>query len=194
MKLEEFKNRCMAEAAAAGLTDYEVYYEVASESSVSAFRHEIKEVSSSTEGGVSFRCKIDGRMGYASTQSFDPENAAELVEKAIENARALETSEEEFLGEAGHEYKELPVTEVRTPGIEEMKAAVLAGQEALYASDPRVIDGCESNASVVELELGLANSKGLNLSSSNSGFIYYAVSVEIYHLEVPNPVQPILYF
>ena len=101
MEFQEFKNLVTRKAEAMGLTHYELYYQAEASTSVSAFQHEINEFSSSLEGGVCFRCIVNGKMGYASTQALTEAEASALVERAMDNAAALEAEEQVFLVEGG---------------------------------------------------------------------------------------------
>ena len=67
MTFTEFKNAVIARAAELGVADYELYYQAAESTTVSAFQHSIDQFSGSTEGGICLRCIVDGKMGYAST-------------------------------------------------------------------------------------------------------------------------------
>ena len=69
MNYQSFKQSVIARAEALGITEYELYYMTAESTSISAFAHEMNEFSASTEGGVCFRCIVDGKMGYASTET-----------------------------------------------------------------------------------------------------------------------------
>ena len=86
MEFTEFKNAVIAEAKALGLTDYELYYQSGSDLSVSAFQHEINQFSSSIDGGVCFRCLVNGKMGYASTQALSANQAKSIVAHEIGRA------------------------------------------------------------------------------------------------------------
>ncbi|MBQ7341613.1 MAG: hypothetical protein IJW41_05540, partial [Oscillospiraceae bacterium] len=65
MLFAEFKKICMEKAQALGLTEYELYYQAGQGVSVEVFQQEINEFSASNEGGVCFRCIVNGKMGYA---------------------------------------------------------------------------------------------------------------------------------
>ncbi len=177
MTFEEFKPLVIGAAQAAGLKDYELYYAAAESVSVSAFQHEVKEFSSSLEGGVSFRCLVNGRMGYASTERLDAEAAASLVRRAAENAASLETEEQEFLAEGGKEYRSIEREGYALPEAADLVKTALEGQNALYAADPAVVDGCESEALTARGVVAIVNSRGLDLKSENAmaGFVSAAV-------------------
>jgi len=105
MNYDEFKQCVIAAAAEAGLADYELYYQTSEGLSASAVNREIKEFSSSLEGGVCFRCLVNGRMGYASTELLSVGEAVAIVRRARDNALVLESEETEYLSEGGKTYQ-----------------------------------------------------------------------------------------
>lgn len=164
MDFQEFKNLVIAAAEAKGLTEYELYYQTSEETSVEAFRHEINAFSSTLEGGVCFRCIYNGKMGYASSQALNEAEAVSLVEQAMEGASVLETEEEVFLGEGGQTYAELPPSKLALATTDELRELALASQDALYAADPMVVDGTQSQTVAQKMSIAICNSKGLDLS------------------------------
>lgn len=177
MNFELFKKTAAEIAEALGIRDYELYYEEEESDSVSAFRHEIREFTSDLTGGVCFRCIIDGHMGYASTESLTEEDARALVRRAAENAKSLESEEEEFLQEGGKSYQEPEKKEVTLPGTDELIALALKGQDLLYAEDPAVTDGSETSVAAVRRRLAIYNSKGLDLSYENKSAMLASMAV-----------------
>ena len=168
MEFTEFKNAVIAEAKALGLTDYELYYQSGSDLSVSAFQHEINQFSSSIDGGVCFRCLVNGKMGYASTQALSANQAKSIVAHAMENAASLEAEEEEFLCPGGKTYAPLDRKPYTLPSTEELIAAVLDTQDKLYAADPSVIDGTSARGLAQTMRIAICNSKGLDVSYESS--------------------------
>ncbi len=169
MRFEEFKEAVTAAAGQQGLTDYELYYASSESSEVEAFLHEINSLSSSVEGGACFRCLIDGKMGYASTEDLSAEEAEGIVLRAMENAAALETSEQEFLNEGGKLYQKVNAEPCPLPETEELIARALQGQELLYAADELVTDGSATSMISMKESLAICNSRGLDLSHSVTG-------------------------
>jgi len=163
MNFQEFKNCIVARCEALGVTDYELYYQTAESTSVSAYQQEINQFSGSMEGGICFRCIWDGKMGYASTERLSEKSAAKLVERALDNAAALEAEEPVFLGEGGKTYVSLPESGVRIPSTEALVSKVLATQKQLYAANPAVIDGCTTQGVAETSEIAIFNSRGLDL-------------------------------
>ena len=168
MTFQEFKNLVIAACEEAGITEYELYYEAGSSINVDTFRHSINEFSSTTVGGVCFRCILDGKMGYAATEALNEEQARAIVAKAADSAAVLEAEEQVFLGEGGQEYEPLHVQQHDLPGTEALIEKVLDAQEKLYAADPMVIDGCQANGFIGSSEIAIYNSKGLDLQYRNN--------------------------
>ena len=177
MDYQSFKNAVIAACAECGITEYELYYQSGSETTVGVFAHEINEFSSSEGGGVCFRCIVDGKMGYASTQALNADEAKAIVERAADSAVCLETEEAVFLCEGGKTYRALERRTYELPSTEELIKTALDTQEKLYAADPMVIDGCQTQAISESSEIAIYNSKGLDLTYSNqvAGLVAAAV-------------------
>ena len=165
MDFNAFKEAVIAKCAALGITEYELYYQNAESTSIGAFQHEINQFTCSTEGGVCFRCIWNGKMGYASTENLSAEQAASVVERAVDNASVLEAEEQVFLCPGGQEYQPLEDRSYPLPGTEEIISTVLATQEKLYQADPAVIDGSQTQGVAERSEIAIYNSKGLDLHS-----------------------------
>ena len=168
MNFNAFKAAVIAKCETLGITEYELYYQAAESTSISAFQHEINQFTSSIEGGVCFRCIVGGKMGYASTEELSEAQAAAIVERAADNASVLEAEEPVFLGEGGKTYVQLPEEDNALPATDALIAKVLATQEQLYAANPAVIDGCETNGISERTETAIFNSKGLDLHSEST--------------------------
>ena len=177
MNFNEFKNHVIAACEEMGITEYELYYSASESTSVDTFRHEINEFTASRDGGVCFRCIANGKMGYASTEDLSAEQAKAVVAKAADSAALLESEEMVFLGEGGQEYEALDIAPMALPGADKLIAAALDVQEKLYAADPAVIDGCQSQGLIESSEIAIYNSKGLDLHYENAvtGLIASAV-------------------
>ena len=189
MTFQEFKAAIIARAAALGVADYELYYQAAESTSVSAFQHGIDQFSASTEGGICLRCIVDGKMGYASTENLSAQQAKSVVAKAVDNAINLEAEEAVFLGEGGQEYEPMDDKSYALPSTEELIAKVLDTTEKLYAADPMAVDGCQTQGIIETSEVAIYNSKGLDLHHSNKASGLIAVGVVSNGKEMSNDYQ-----
>ena len=84
MDFQNFKNAVIAKCAEMGITEYELYYQCGQSTSVDTFQHSVNEFTSSQEGGVCFRCIVNGKMGYASTEAMCEAEAEAIVEALFE--------------------------------------------------------------------------------------------------------------
>ena len=189
MDFNAFKDLVIAQCESQGITEYELYYQAGEGVSVDAFQHSLNEFSSSRSGGVCFRCIVGGKMGYASTEDLSESQAKELVLKAADNASVLEAEEAVFLGEGGQEYEPLEVKSYPLPTTEELISTVLATQEKLYAADPAVIDGCQTQGISESMEIAIYNSKGLDLRWQGNTAGLVAVAVVTDGKEMSNDFQ-----
>ena len=189
MTFNEFKAIVIDECAALGIAEYELYYQVGSSISVDTFQHTINEFSASQSGGVCFRCIVGGKMGYASTEDLSEAAARAVVRTASDNASVLEAEEEVFLGEGGQEYEPLNVKLYDLPTTEELISTVLATTEKLYAADPAVIDGCQTQGIRETSEVAIFNSKGLDLSWKGQAAGLITVGVVTDGKEMSNDFQ-----
>lgn len=177
MDYQAFKTAVAEAAEAKGIGEYELYYECSEGTEVDIFKDEIKEFTSSTEGGVCFRALVNGKMGYASTEDMSEASAKALVQRAVDNASVLETDEQEFLGEGGQEYAVLESKNVVLPDTDTLISKAKALQKAIYAADPAVIDGTSSEAIASHYEVAIFNSKGLDLHHEQTSFGLVAAAV-----------------
>lgn len=177
MDFQTFKNAVLAKANALGLTEYELYYQAEETASVSIFQHQINTFSASTEGGVCFRCIVNGKMGYASTEALSLSEAEAIVERAKQNAEVLEAEEPVFLCEGGKTYQDLALTPYALPDTEELVKTALSTQEQMYRADEKVVDGTSTQAVSSRCRIAIVNAKGLDLQYENnlSGIVVGAV-------------------
>ncbi len=168
MTFNEFKECVITACKEAGVTEYELYYNCGESVSVDTFMHQLNEFTASRDGGCCFRCIWNGKMGYASTEELSGDQAKAVVAKALDNASVLESEEQVFLGEGGQSYEPLDLKPYELPGTDELIAKVLDTQEKIYAADPAVIDGCQTQGMAQRSEIAIFNSKGLDLHYANN--------------------------
>ncbi len=167
MTFDKFKILVVAAAEKSGIDQYELYYSTAEGTSVSVFAHEVSEFSSEVSGGVCFRCIVNGKMGYASTQELSESQAESIVKRASENALSLDNEDMEFLGEGGKTYQNVSAPDYTLPTTDELIKAALHTEQAAYDADSAVIDGTSTTAASEISSIAIFNSKGLDLHYEN---------------------------
>lgn len=159
MDFVSFKNAVFAAAEKKGLTEYEIYYQGCCSTVATAYKQEINDFSSSTEGGLCFRCIYGGKMGYASTEAMT--DAPGLVARAMDNASVLEAQEQVFLAEGGQAYHKWTGKNYKLPSTPQLLDLILAAQKALYAAG--ATDGTTVKGVSEENVIEIYNSKGLDV-------------------------------
>ncbi len=177
MNYQEFKQAVIVAAEAKDVKDYELYYTESSDTQVDIFKTEVKGFTSNTDMGVCFKCLVNGRMGYASTEHLSVEEAENLVARALDNAGSIESEEQAFIHTKGDTYATYEKETAKVPTANELVELALSLQNRLYAADSRVVDGTETAAGFVEQKKALYNSNGLDLEDSSAFSLAYGMAV-----------------
>lgn len=165
MNFEEMKRYLVEAAERAGLREYEIYAMKDRNVSTETLRHEISNFSLGESGGISFRCIVDGKMGYASSELLTREEMEALVDRAVDNARNIENDDEVMIFPGSPSYPPCETEAPQLPDATDMKRWAMDLQEAAYANHPSVSDGTQSAVMAYECEIMLCNSHGLDLSN-----------------------------
>ena len=67
----------------------------------------IDKYSISDENGLSFRGVYKGKMGYSYTEKLDESSIDIIIKEAIDNAKIIDSDDEEFIFEGSKEYKKI---------------------------------------------------------------------------------------
>jgi len=135
----------------------------------------VKGYSTENSSGVSFRCVINGKAGYASTENRTEEEAKSLVLRALNNAGSIESEEKAFIHEKGDRYAVLEDSGMSQPTGAELTDAALALQKELYQADSRVADGTQAYMAYAGEKYALYNSNGLDLEDKVTLSMCYAI-------------------
>lgn len=171
MEYKAFRLAVEAAAKEKGLTCYELYYSKDRSQSLNAFEGQIDRFALSESMGVCFRCLVDGKAGYASTEKMSEEEALRLVASAMESALLVETSDPEFLVEQGVDFDLAPLSpEMDT--AEEI-ALLLATEKKALEQDARIkkLSSCALLSG--QEEKGIFNSNGVDLLDRNQYYCRY---------------------
>ncbi len=177
MNFDIVKNYLIEEAEKAGLDEYEIFIEEGTELSTGTLKGEISSFTSRTAGGVGFRCIVDGQMGIANTQLFTKEEMGELVSRAIENAKNLESTDKPFIYKGSKEYQRLEAEPLPTASAAELKKAAVELYQSLCEGCEYIADGTETGTMVYSNKTALINSHGLCLESEMGNVGAYAQPV-----------------
>lgn len=177
MDFSEIKEILADAAKTLGISHYDVYYVKNNSASAETFKDEISSVSSENSIGLCFRCLIDGKFGYASSEKITREELVALVAKAAENAAYIETEDDAVLFEGSPFYREVENARLPMPSAAELCDLALQIQKETYAESEYVTDGTESSAGATEISVDLCNSYGLSLHKE--AYVYSAVAAAV---------------
>ncbi|MCI9336670.1 MAG: hypothetical protein HFH93_03850 [Lachnospiraceae bacterium] len=175
MTYQEFKEAVIRYAGENGIADYELYYTESESATVEIYQEEVKGYNTANSMGVCFRCVINGKAGYASTENRTDEEARSLVLRALDNAGSIESEEKAFIHERGDRYAVLEDSKIAQPTGAELTEAALALQRELYGADDRVADGTQAYMAYSGEKYALYNSNGLDLEDKVGCSICYAI-------------------
>jgi len=181
VEYSKMKETIRQAAAEAGITEYEIYYAEGESAEVETLLKEVDKFATAKASGICFRCIVDGKMGYASTERMEKEEACRIVAAAKENASLLEVEEEVFLSDGKEEYPVLEKTERPSVSAKDLIETAVSIQEDLFAKGELVSEGSQSSTGTVSGKIGIYNSKGVDLYESYRFDI--AVSVAILQKE-----------
>ena len=176
MNFNEIKNAIVSAAAKAGVTEYEIYYMQDSGVSAETLKQEISNFSSSVSGGLCFRCVVDGKMGYASTELMDVDEMEELVYRAVSNAKYVENVDGGVIFAGSPSYEKINAPEPVVLDAGHIKSMALSIQKEMYEASDKVIDGCQSAVMSSEMWIRIFNSYGLDLENHVGRNLAYAQS------------------
>lgn len=166
MKFDSIKNYLISEANKAGIEEYELFYMECESLAVETLKDDISSFSSGVSGGVNFRCIVDGHMGCSGTSILTEEEMKLLVQKATQNAKAIESDDKAIIFEGSEKYETIETLPYEMPSVADVKELALSLQKETYAQGDNVGDGTQSYVSGEKMSFQLCNSKGLNLSHS----------------------------
>lgn len=177
MTYQEFKEAVIEIAVKMQVSDYELYYSESDATIVEIFKEEIKNYKTENSRGVCFRCIVDGRTGYASTENLTLEEAEFLVARALENAKAIESGDQCFLHTKGDTYAVCEENKEPAPTGAALVDAAMEIQKEMYHEDARIIDGSQTSLQYGQERYALCNSNGLDLEDTLSYTSCYAMAL-----------------
>ena len=179
MNFLEFKNLLFEKAKVAGFNECEIYFSDGESISISVYEGEVEKYNLAKSFGLSFRGKINGKMGYSYTEILDEAAVDMLINSAKNSANLIENDDETFIYGGSEKYSNVKTYCEELENIDPGKMIDLAldlEKEAKNYSDKVVnINGCKISYS--SSKYGIYNSKGLELTNKGNILTSYVVPV-----------------
>lgn len=179
MEFNLFKEKLFEEANKAGFEEYEIYYADGESLSINIYEGEVEKYKLNTAFGLSFRGKINGKMGYSYSEILDEEAIKTLIQNAKSAALTIENDDVKFIYEGDKEYKEIDSFKKELEGINPDKYIELALQmekECKKQCD-KVINFHSCAIGYGKSIYGIINSKGLNLKNERNSLSAYVIPI-----------------
>lgn len=179
MEFNLFKEKLFEEANKAGFEEYEIYYADGESLSINIYEGEVEKYKLNTAFGLSFRGKINGKMGYSYSEILDEEAIKTLIENAKSAALTIENDDVKFIYEGDKEYKEIDCFKKELEGINPDKYIELALQmeEECKKQCDKVINFNSCAIGYGKSTYGIINSKGLNLKNERNNLSAYVIPI-----------------
>lgn len=177
MNFEEIKNIIDGEAKSKGLSDYEIFFMQSESLSAETLKDEISSFALSVSGGVNFRCIVDGKMGYASTEAFDDGELRAIVGRAAANAAVIESDNPAKIFAGSEKYAKISSQSFEMPDASTVKNKALELQRKTYSCSEYVTDGTQTGIGAEKIRTGISNSHGLELENETGAAFAYVQSV-----------------
>lgn len=178
MKKEIFINKLFEKASQNGMEEFEVYFLSNLNYSIKVYQNKIDNFTNNQNQGISFRGKINGKMGYSYSESFEEDDIDFLIGQVLENASCIETIDEQFIFSEKENYKEITTYSplLNNIDIENVKEFLFSMEKYALSLDERVKKVNFCSFSLGESEKIIKNSSGLSLSSKeNICYTYLSV-------------------
>lgn len=179
MELNIFINKLFQEAKNNGFNEYEVCYVDRESLSINAYNEEVEKYNLTTSYGLSFRGKINDKIGYSYTEILDDDAINMLVKNAKESALVIENEDIQFIYEGDKEYAEV---NTYYKALENLPADKLIDLALSMEKEAKTLDnrvtsfgGCGIGYS--KARYGIINSKGLNLENKSNLLSAYVVPI-----------------
>ncbi|ASW44105.1 TldD/PmbA family protein [Clostridium isatidis] len=179
MEVKVFIDKLFEKAKRAGFEEYEVYYVDKESLSINVYKEEVEKYNLTSSYGLSFRGKVNGKIGYSYTEILDEDAIDMLVKNSMESALAIENNDLQFIYEGDREYANVNTYHKELENVNPNKLIdlALAMEKEAKNLDDRVVSfqGCGIGYS--NAKYGIVNSKGLNLENKSNLLSAYVIPI-----------------
>jgi len=179
MDFNLFKEELFKEAKTSGFEECEIYYSDAENLSLNVYEGEVEKYKLTNAFGLSFRGKINGKMGYSYTEILDEEAIKTLITNAKGAALAIENEDVQFIYEGDKEYKELDCYKKELDNLkpDELISLALEMEKECKKQCDKVVNFQGCGIGYGKATYGIINSKGLNLKNERNSLTAYVVPI-----------------
>ena len=179
MEFNNFKDLLFLKATKEGFTECEIYYMNSESLRINVYQKEVDKYNFNKTFGLSFRGKINQKIGYSYTEILDEDAIDMLVKNAKAGANAIDSEDIQFIYEGDTKYSDVSTYSSELEKIESeelIEIALKMEMEAKGLSDKVVnIGGC--NVGYSSSSYGIYNTKGLELTNKSNLLTAYVTPI-----------------
>lgn len=179
MDFNLFKEELFKEAKNSGFEECEIYYADSENLSLNIYEGEVEKYKLTNAFGLSFRGKINGKMGYSYTEILDEDAIKTLIKNAKGAALAIENDDVQFIYEGDKEYKEINAYKKELDNVkpDELISLALEMEKECKKQCDKVVNFQGCGIGYGKSTYGIINSKGLNLKNERNSLTAYVVPI-----------------
>jgi PmbA protein len=179
MDFKLFKEELFKEAKISGFEECEIYYADSENLSLNIYEGEVEKYKLTNAFGLSFRGKINGKMGYSYTEILDEDAIKTLIKNAKGAALAIENDDVQFIYEGDKEYKEINAYKKELDNVkpDELISLALEMEKECKKQCDKVVNFQGCGIGYGKSTYGIINSKGLNLKNERNSLTAYVVPI-----------------
>lgn len=178
MKKEIFINKLFKKAFEKNIEEFEIYFLSNLNYSLKIYQGKIESVSNNQNQGISFRGKINGKMGYSYSETFEEEDIDFLIEQVLENAKCIESLDEQFIYPKKENYKNIITysSELEKISTKDIEQFLIQLEKYALSINPKIKKVNYCGFAMGSSEKIIKNSKNLELTSKeNICYVYLSV-------------------
>ena len=179
MDFLEFKEKLFKDAKSEGFEEAEIYYINRDSLSITVYEANVDKYNLNKTFGLSFRGKIDGKMGYSYTEILDEEALKMLIKNAKDGAKTVESKDIQFIYEGDKEYEKVISYSEEIENVEANKLIDIALNMEKQAKEysPKVINIGACSVAYGRSNYGIYNTKGLELTNKSNILTAYIAPI-----------------
>ena len=179
MDFKEFKDKLFLKAKENGFNECEIYFLNKESLSIAVYEGDLEKYNTNKTFGLSFRGKLNDKIGYSYTEILDDEAIDMLIKNAKEGAESIESEDIQFIYEGDKEYGKVNSFSKDLENIDAEKLIKLAldieKETKEYSYKVVNLAGCSIGYS--QSDYGIYNTKGLELTNKSNLLTAYVVPV-----------------
>ncbi|MGL5330018.1 MAG: TldD/PmbA family protein [Peptostreptococcaceae bacterium] len=179
MEFNGFKKMLLKKGLEAGFEECEIYFTKGESLSISVYEGEVEKYNLDKSFGLSFRGKLNGKIGYSFTEIMDFEAIDMLINNALDSAKYIENDDVQFIYEGDSNYSEVKTYSDKLENIDPSKMIELVldieKETKDYCKKVVNLNGCK--ISYNSSSYGIYNTKGLELTNKSNLLMAYVIPV-----------------